>query len=224
MPSAIAWYDREAALLAPRYEAIDPARLHAWLVDLLPAPGSLALDIGAGTGRDARWLSSQGLRVWAVEPSAGMRKEALSRPSGETVHWISDSLPELTEVYRLGVRADLILLSAVWMHLPAQDRAHAFARLIGLLAPGGLLALTLRSGPSPAQSAMHPVSDIEICDLSAACGATVIRQRATPDAQGRPDVRWVAVAIRCATTDPPADAPCPAAPAPSADADAMPPV
>ena len=196
MPSPIDWYDSRAADLAPRYEAIDPERLHAWLADLLPRPGARALDIGAGTGRDAGWLSARGLAVTAVEPSCGMREQALRHHPPGSVHWIDDSLPDLDQVHRLGLRADLVLLSAVWMHLAPEQRPRAFERLVGLLAPGGLLAMTLRSGPSPPESGMHPVSAAQLAQLCAAHGARIVRRCDTPDAQGRPDVTWVALAIR----------------------------
>ena len=196
MPSPIDWYDSRASELAPRYEAIDPARLHAWLADLLPGPGSRALDVGAGTGRDAAWLAGQGLHVIAVEPSRGMREQASRHHPPDTVRWIDDCLPDLNELHRLGLRAELILLSAVWMHLAPAHRPRAFERLAGLLAPGGLLAITLRSGPAPADSGMHPVSAPEVAQLAAAQGAAIVRRRDTPDAQGRPDVSWIAVAIR----------------------------
>ncbi|MBP8308084.1 MAG: class I SAM-dependent methyltransferase [Burkholderiaceae bacterium] len=198
MPSPIDWYDSRAADLAPRYEAIDPARLHAWLADLLPRPGARALDIGAGTGRDAGWLAARGLEVTAVEPSRGMREQAAHHHPQGPVRWIDDRLPDLDELHRLGLRAELILLSAVWMHLPGTQRSRAFERLVGLLAPGGLLAITLRSGPSPVESGMHPVSESQVAQLAAAHGATIVRRHDTADAQGRPDVSWVSMVIQTA--------------------------
>jgi SAM-dependent methyltransferase len=60
------WYEDNAASVVPVYEAIDPAALHGWLPDLLPAT---ILDVGAGSGRDAAWLASLGHEVVASEPS-----------------------------------------------------------------------------------------------------------------------------------------------------------
>jgi protein-L-isoaspartate O-methyltransferase len=39
----------------------------------LPAPPARVLDVGAGSGRDAAWLTSLGLEVVAVEPSVALR-------------------------------------------------------------------------------------------------------------------------------------------------------
>jgi protein-L-isoaspartate O-methyltransferase len=57
IPDPVAWYSSHAAALAPTYEAIDPAKGYAWLAELMPTAPALVLDVGAGTGRDAAWLS-----------------------------------------------------------------------------------------------------------------------------------------------------------------------
>ncbi|MEJ2375423.1 MAG: class I SAM-dependent methyltransferase [Pseudolabrys sp.] len=91
---------------------------------MLPDAPALALDVGAGTGRDAAWLTSRGLEVVAVEPSGAMRANAERLHPSPSIRWISDSLPGLDHVHRLGLSFDLILLSAVWMHIAPADRAH----------------------------------------------------------------------------------------------------
>ena len=39
--------------------------------------------------------------------------------------WLDDSLPDFQVTQRLGLSFDVILLSAVWMHLPPADRPRA---------------------------------------------------------------------------------------------------
>jgi ubiquinone/menaquinone biosynthesis C-methylase UbiE len=51
MPDAIRWYDQNVFDVSRRYESVATETVHGWLVDLLP--NALALDVGAGTGRDA---------------------------------------------------------------------------------------------------------------------------------------------------------------------------
>ena len=80
----------------PRYEAIDPARLHGWLVGLAPARPGTVLDIGAGTGRDAAWFAWQGHDVIAVEPATSMRAEAQRRHADPHIRWVDDQLPQLS--------------------------------------------------------------------------------------------------------------------------------
>ena len=46
---------------------------------------------------------------------------------------------------------DLILLSAVWMHIPPSDRARSIRKLANLLKPGGKLVISLRHGQNQAE-------------------------------------------------------------------------
>ena len=52
---ALRLYAANSASLAERYETIEPARLFAPVLDLLPPPPARLADIGAGSGRDAAW-------------------------------------------------------------------------------------------------------------------------------------------------------------------------
>ena len=196
MAGAIAWYDANADVAAARYEQVAPERLHAWLTDLLPAAPAAALDVGAGSGRDSAWLASKGYDVVAVEPSPRMRVLARERHAAPPIRWLADALPALPRTFKTGLSFDLILLSAVWMHVAPTDRPRAFRKLINLLKPRGLLAITLRQGPSEAARAMHPVSETEIRTLARDHGALVERCVTAGDQQGRDDVRWTQMALR----------------------------
>ena len=196
MADPIAWYDANAEAAAARYERIAPERLHGWMADLMPAAPAAALDVGAGSGRDAAWLSSRGYEVVAVEPSPGMSAIAQKRHPEPSIRWLADSLPALQRTVETGLAFDLILLSAVWMHVATADRPLAFRRLVDLLEPGGLLVLSLRHGPAEAARAMHPVSADEIRGLARDNSALVERCLADDDHLGRPDLRWTRMAVR----------------------------
>ena len=148
MTDAISWYDARAEQLADRYESVPAERIHHWLKDLLPSKAWTVLDVGAGSGRDAAWLASQGYDVVAVEPSDNMRTAARQRHEDRPIQWIADSLPGLERTFKSGLSFDVILLSAVWMHVAPSYRTRAFRKLVTLLKPGGLLAVTLRHGPA----------------------------------------------------------------------------
>src|SRR5262249_3644345 len=149
-----------------------------------------------GTGRDAAWLVSRGLEVVAVEPSAAMRNEGQRLHPSAGIRWVDDALPALDKVYRLGLSFDLILLSAVWMHVAPADRRRAFRKLVALLKPGGRLAITLRQGPAEPGRAIHAVSQGEIEALARAHGALVERVVDAADQLGRGTVSWKQMAIR----------------------------
>ena len=196
MSDEIAWYDANAEALADRYEAVSPERLHGWLTDLLPSRPATILDVGAGSGRDAAWLAYKGHEVVAVEPSSRLQTMARERHGDSRIQWICDSLPSLKRTFRSGLAFDVILVSAVWMHVAPSDRARAFRKLITLLKPGGVLAITLRHGPAEAGRRFHPVSAAEIRSLARDHGAFVEREAAADDLLGRREIRWDQLAIR----------------------------
>lgn len=194
----VATYNRRAKEFAGQYEAIAFEDLYADVLDLLPAEPAVVLDVGAGSGRDAAWLAARGHSIVAVEPAAGMREEAARRHGSTTIRWLDDRLPGLERVHRCAMAFDLILLAAVWMHVPSTDRRRAFRKLITLLKPGGRMILSLRHGPGDPERAMHPVSRAEIERLAAEHGAMVTRAIRTPDRLGRPEVSWETVVVQLA--------------------------
>lgn len=193
---AIDWYNREASRLADTYERLHFKATHGWLLDLLPEKDGLILDVGAGSGRDAAGLATLGHEVVAVEPSSSMLREGSMRHADSRIRWLDDRLPGLEATHRAGLAFDLILLSAVWQHVAPADRPRAFRKLVTLLKPGGVLALTLRVGALETDRDMHEVSRAEVESLARAHGAFVERCVEAEDRQGRRDVRWIQLALR----------------------------
>lgn len=199
--AGVPFYDVHAQQLTEQYESLEAHAVHQWLMDLLPTgANSRALDVGAGSGRDAAWLVSRGFEVWAVEPSMLMRQEAQKCHAEVSITWLDDHLPELERTRmatsQQGVSFNFILMSAVWMHLVPQQRATAFKNLMDLLTEGGILAVTLRCGPAPAEREMHEVTEEEIRQLSAEYGATVLRCLTAPDQSGRSEISWIQMALQ----------------------------
>src|SRR5262249_24838658 len=126
MATSFDWYDANSEILCARYEEQRADIVHGWIADLLPSPHAIVLDGGAGSGRDAAWLVSKGYDVVAAEPSTNMRAAAARLHPEPQIRWVDDSLPGLLAVTRAGLSFNLILLSAVWMHVPINDRARAF--------------------------------------------------------------------------------------------------
>lgn len=193
---SISTYDREASILAERYETVASEATFKEFLDLLPSEPGTVLDVGAGSGRDAAWFAGQGHRVVAVEPAPGMRVEGARRHAGSRITWLDDRLPGLEGVHRLALPFDVILLSAVWQHVTPADRRRAFRKLVTLLKPGGLLLIWLRHGPDEPGRPMYPVSVAELEKLGAEHGAVVTRAVPTGDHQGREGVSWEKVSIR----------------------------
>ncbi|MCW2406063.1 SAM-dependent methyltransferase [Sphingobium sp. B1D7B] len=186
---AIAYYDRHAVELADSYEGISFDNTHPALAKMLSGnPPLRVLDVGAGTGRDAAAIAQLGHQVVAVDPSAKMLKLAQSLHRNPQIAWVDDGLPSLGKVR--GAPFDVVLLSAVWMHIPPAERAAAFRRLAALTAPAGSLYISLRMGPGDAARGIWPVNAEEVGRLATAQGFKVTNLGAQPDLLGRAEVSW----------------------------------
>jgi SAM-dependent methyltransferase len=191
----MAHYEQNAEQLVGQYESLRFEDVHPMLLDSLPPPGATILDIGAGSGRDAAWFAAKGYDVVAVEPSEAMRTLARQRHPSPRIHWVADSLPDLAQSRRLGLTFDLILLSAVWMHLPPASRQRALRKLATLLSPNGRIAISLRIGPPDPDRAMYEVTLPELSALAQQFGLRLVRTHESPDKLGRAGISWTTVVL-----------------------------
>ena len=185
-----AGYGAQAQALATQYESVTFADVHRDVLHLFPKTAGTVLDIGAGSGRDAAALARQGHRVTAVEPTAELRAEGQRLHADEAIDWRDDHLPDLARSRATGQRYDLILLTAVWMHLDAQERGAAMRAIAALLAEGERVVMSLRHGPVPEGRRMFDVGADETIALAAAQGLTVCHHGEREDMLGREGVRW----------------------------------
>ena len=189
------WYETRVAEVAARYESVSAAEVNKWLLDILPPPPAAILDVGAGSGRDAAWLLSQGYEVLAVDPSAEMRADAIGRHPELDNRYLHEGLPALKKTFRTGIAFDFILLNASWMHVAPSDRRRAFRKLVTLLKPGGVVAFSLRD-PVNAERGMHEVSAAEIEQLARQHGAFIELRCDGSDLLDRIGVGWKHLAVR----------------------------
>ncbi|MCX5397888.1 bifunctional 2-polyprenyl-6-hydroxyphenol methylase/3-demethylubiquinol 3-O-methyltransferase UbiG [Streptomyces sp. NBC_00102] len=189
-------YAEAAEVLVEQYESVTFADVHGEALALYPERPSSVLDIGAGSGRDAAALSALGHTVVAVEPTAELRERGRVIHAARPVEWLDDELPELRAVRASGRRFDLVLLTAVWMHLDEDERAAGMETLGRVTAPGGLVVLTLRHGPVPAGRRMFDVSVDETVGLAREQGLSAVHLSGRADLHGRSGVRWSTVGLR----------------------------
>jgi SAM-dependent methyltransferase len=178
------------------FEAYGFDDIHSGAIPFLPAQPGLMLDVGAGSGRDAAWFARRGWDVIAAEPADAMRAEAARLHNLPAIRWISDTLPALAHVQRLGLTFDLIWLSGVWMHVPPDDRARSMRKLAMSLKPGGRLVMTLRHGPAPEDRPMWPVDAHEVERLGLDVGLALrVATEHADDISGRKGVKWQTVIL-----------------------------
>ncbi|KFZ38162.1 hypothetical protein HR45_06575 [Shewanella mangrovi] len=199
-------YQQRASVFFEQYESVTSEQVHAfWLAELNKRDRGVALDVGAGSGRDAKFLAEKGWQVIAVEPSDNLRQLACesatisqvdSTASYHPISWYADSLPALASVKALNQRYDLVLLSAVLMHLSPIEQYQSLTNLSELLIPGGLLVMTLRHGVFTDGRVSYPVDVDALLTLSAALNLKLLLQsQLVTDQLGRNDVRWQTIVL-----------------------------
>lgn len=197
-----AGYGEAAAALVEQYESVSFAEVHRDVLHLFPSRPSAILDIGAGSGRDAAALAGQGHRVTAVEPTSQLRTLGRRIHADRDIEWVDDSLPGLEVLRGRGGRFDLILLTAVWMHLDERQRASAMEGIVGMLAAGGRVVLSLRHGPVPPGRRMFDVSAQETVELARGHGLNPVHLSERTDPLGRQGVRWSFLGLQSAPVTP----------------------
>ena len=137
--ATLAAYDAAAAAYATEWETQPaPVDLHE-LVKRFFRPG-LTADIGCGSGRDAAWLTANGFPTVGYDPSAGLLREARAAHPGVTFE--QATLPALHGIADSSFGN--VLCETVIMHLGRDDIAPAVRRMLAILKPDGILALSWR--------------------------------------------------------------------------------
>lgn len=197
MTESTAGYAQEAPGLLKAYEAIAVEDVHRPVWHLISTEPARLLDIGAGTGRDAAHFATMGHQVVAVEPVDELRDGAKALHPSPRIEWLKDGLPALSALRARGETFDLVLATAVWMHLDESQRAEAMSAVASLVKPGGVLILSLRHGPIPPGRRMFDVSTEETIALAAREGLHCIVNTVTASVQaGKPGVTWSRLAFR----------------------------
>ncbi|MBU0858570.1 MAG: class I SAM-dependent methyltransferase [Alphaproteobacteria bacterium] len=198
-------YDREAKTLAQTYNALATDVVLPGLDERLPHSDKnkrrRALDLGCGSGRDAFWLANErGFAVTAVDGSAAMLAQAAKLKSHPRVQYMKDTLPALEKVRKHAERThekyDVILLSAVWMHLDEDERKVLMTHIAALANPKALVYISLRNGPAPADRPMFATEAAEVKALGRAHRARFEVIGTDDDKQGRGGVKWEYVALK----------------------------
>ncbi|GLX80735.1 class I SAM-dependent methyltransferase [Thalassotalea eurytherma] len=195
MNDNLTFYSENTDSLVSQYDSVSFDSVHNEWLTYVPTNG-MVLDIGAGSGRDARYLSEHGLKVYAVEPALALMQAAQNNSSECDITWYQDSLPNLERVRVLDVQFDLILLSAVWMHLSLDERTLSMKTMASLLRTGARLVITLRHGEFSDGRTTFPLSADEVAQLGEQNGLSLLlKTKLSDDQLGRGDVVWQTVVL-----------------------------
>lgn len=120
-----------------------PSELLSWRFEGLPEPRPVdVLELGCGTGHDARWLAGQGCRVVAADVSELALERARSGGSGTaavgepgSVRWVRCDLKAGLPVAEES--QDLVYDTGLFHHLSPEDKARLADRVRAVLRHGG---------------------------------------------------------------------------------------
>lgn len=176
-----ALYTREMAL---QYQSIDPVEINGWWAHFLDAKTQSILEIGAGTGRDARWMRSQCPQadITLVEP-ASVFSEFLPRGDGWRV--VKDSLPDLNKIIGSNCHYDVVLMNAVFMHVAPRQRQRVFRKLTAVTRPGGCLVIQTKLNHPEPERGQYEVEAGDIVRLAVEHGWVVAHESQSHDVEGR---------------------------------------
>jgi SAM-dependent methyltransferase len=188
------YYSTHAGELFAKYRSLDADMVHSSWSHMIPTEPSAVLDIGAGSGRDAEWLTKMGHQVVAVEPANELRELAQQKTS-PGITWLGDSLPHLQMVRGLDRCFGLILVSGVWFHLDQLSQKAALSTVAALLQPEGFLVITLREEAFDDERSQHPTIPQKNIGDGRNLHLRLVQSVAENDRLGRP-VHWNCLVFR----------------------------
>ncbi|MGW8391705.1 class I SAM-dependent methyltransferase [Pseudoduganella sp. HUAS MS19] len=192
-------YAEEAKLLIERWRSISFEDQHEIVFSLLPPAPSLVLDIGSGIGIDAAAFAAMGHQVVAVEPTKELRIPGIEMHRTYAVEWLDDSLPNLSVLRSRYQKFDVIMLTAVWMHLDEELRQKAMPIVASLLSKTGVMIMSLRHGPVPRGRRMFEVTAEETVQLARSHGLQPVlnvRTQSVSTENRMAGVTWTRLAFR----------------------------
>jgi len=152
---ALQWYEQNARyydrLIDPQPPAAREDALRR-LVAHLPADSSV-VEIGSGTGRDANFVESLGVRVCRTDATEAFI--ALQAERGQPVqklNLLSDALPE-------GVGG--VLAMCVLLHVPRDETDAVLRKVSAALAPSGVFLVSVREDGDARATAWAPEAFVE---------------------------------------------------------------
>jgi SAM-dependent methyltransferase len=191
MDPSHSWYEANAKAYAASTVSLDVEHLRQKFLRWVPG-GGLILDVGCGSGRDARRFLDLGFQVEARDWSASMAEEA-ARLLGSPV--VVEDVRELRDVGRF----DGIWASAVLLHLHPREVGVVLERLARALRPNGALFVSVKEGSGRRSDGERTFWDWEMAELSdaiRACGLLEVVESETEQDSNRVNVTWICVIAR----------------------------
>ena len=139
MDTTLAYYNTHAADYIKNTQALNMGHLHAALLIYLPENARI-LDLGCGSGRDAKAFQEYGLNVDVADPSLVML-EATQKFTGIDGHNCTAQELNAQEHY------NAIWACASLLHVPPHEHPQVFKNLTDALKPNGHIYTSFKKEP-----------------------------------------------------------------------------
>jgi SAM-dependent methyltransferase len=136
--------------VAPLYNPSDAARF----LSLIPPTGSI-IDIGCGSGRDAKVFSEMGYQVLGIDYSPNMIE--IAKATAPLAHFQVQDIQSLD----LDTAFDGAWANASLLHIPKSDIPRILAKIHGMLNPNGVFFLKLKKGEGEGLETDHRYGNIQ---------------------------------------------------------------
>ncbi|URN82797.1 class I SAM-dependent methyltransferase [Acetobacterium wieringae] len=170
----------------------DLGKLHRRFLKLLPIQAHI-LDLGCGSGRDAKAFMDAGYQVTAIDGSEGC-----CRLAGDYI-----GQPVLCQTFDeldFDQSFDGVWACASLLHVPYAELTDIFERIARALRPGGFLYASFKYGDFEGERNGRYFTDLTEARLAAVlepvAGLTVVETFVTGDVrEGRGDERWLNIIV-----------------------------
>lgn len=132
------YYDENAKVFIEMSQKVDMSAIYDEFIPLIKTNGHI-LDIGCGSGRDAKYFIDKGYNVSALEPSKELARFT-QKNTGINVHRCNLNDFETNEKY------DAIWACASLLHIPKSQMPKALVKIKSLLIPGGFAYISWKFG------------------------------------------------------------------------------
>lgn len=190
----IAFYDGNAPEVAQRYEEVDSSIVATAM--RLKRHGTV-LDVGCGSGRDISKLASLGFEVYGVDASKNLIREANRRHPELEGHIVFGALPGGLPFDEQTF--DLVICSAVLMHIQPENLPLAMEALAARVGKGGYLLVSVSSnregldshGRDKNERIFFDHDEKTLSELLQDRGLNLVDRTTSPDSLGRDDIIWL---------------------------------
>ena len=167
----IHYYNQHADEFFRESVVIDMSEIYPQFLKLIPVGGKI-LDAGCGSGRDSLYFSQQGFDVTAFDASAEMVRKATELTKLNVLHMSFEEI-------NWSKKFDGVWACSSLLHLPKNELADVFAKMLKALKAGGFLYASFKKGAGEATEKgrfFSYYSEDELRDILKIVGSNTIEE------------------------------------------------